>query len=104
MVKACLPGLMELCTTETLSMDNDKGMVNTLLPTEVNTKGLGKMDATMALELVPGKMVDAIEGNGEMVWPTDEVPRHILMAIFDTKAYGSTTNPFVKGFSTSTVQ
>mmetsp|Transcript_15479 Transcript_15479/g.33415 ORF Transcript_15479/g.33415 Transcript_15479/m.33415 type:complete len:222 (-) Transcript_15479:288-953(-) len=104
MVKACLPGLMELCTTETLSMDNGKGTVNTPLPTEVNMKGLGKMDATMALELVPGKMVDAIGGNGEMVWPTDEVPRPILMAAFDTKANGSTTNPFVEGSRTSSNQ
>ena len=96
MAKVFLRGLMALYMMETLSMDSGKVMVNTLSLMEDNTKGPGKMDATMVSERVRGKMVEDIVGNGGMEWPMDEALKPTRMEIFDMRESGSMMNPFVE--------
>ena len=96
MAKVFLRGLMALYMMETLSMDSGKVMVNTLSLMEDNTKGPGKMDATMVSERVRGKMVEDTVGNGGMEWPMDEALKPTRMEIFDMRESGSMMNPFVE--------
>lgn len=91
-----LPGRMVLSMMETLSMDNVKDMANIPLPMVDNTKGLGRMDDMMDLELVLGKMEESIGVNGEMVWHTDMASKPIPMEIFVMKDNGKTMNRFVR--------
>ena len=79
----------------TLSMAKDKVTVNTLLLTGDNTKELGKMGATMALENVHGKINVNIAGSGEMGWPTVGESKLIQTETFVTKDNGSMMSPFV---------
>ena len=81
--------------TESLAMDSARDMENTPSPMVDSTMVAGKMEDTLDLEPVRGKMDGGTEVNGGMDRLMDAERKLILMERFDMKENGSMTSQFV---------